>query len=330
MPYTAKKIFTRKMPVVQPMYVPTGNVQLYVVRSPLFGNEVASAVGVYHSGILCVADNKQWALELTLDDFSRLVPTVRNDTIHMDNWITLGYYPPEDAHLWRSYWSYTSPLTATISSTEYMAFIKWIVTVYGPTWPLYVPLGITSKPSATLSANRETLNDVVYTVDNTCDKLGMRAFQWLHDTMNVEIAPFPVQRLETQTWRAPTIVMDDDPGLVRASLEMRSIVQQVINKTGRAMTSSMLMQIASENPKIFHRYQLSLDPVTYKQHYYLLPPNDVSLSVTDVFVDLGPIGAPIATDKHRSHDWGTFDDSNQILAAILFDEVCMTGGPCMR
>ena len=55
--------------------------------------------GVYHAGILFRSAKKEWACELILADCGTLVPVIVDGVVKNNNFITLGYYPPLDAHL---------------------------------------------------------------------------------------------------------------------------------------------------------------------------------------------------------------------------------------
>jgi hypothetical protein len=274
-------------------YRPVGPVDCYVVRATLFGVRALGARGIYHSGILCVGDSREWAFELTLDDFANLIPTIVGGRVVVNNEMTLGFYPPIDAHMWRPYWTEKSQRVCRLSPEQHDAMVAYMLGDFGPKFPRYTLFGITGKPALLLGgdARTERTSCGVYTVDNTCDKLGMRVFEWVHGAFpEVAIAPYPVTRAVLQTPTAPTAVAPDDPGLVAYARSLQAMRAEfaAVKRNDYAALLALLRSIRSAVPPF--KYVLSLDANTFAQSYYVLPLDDVSFVVEDVWVQVGTAG----------------------------------------
>jgi hypothetical protein len=291
--------FFHKVPLGVQMYRPSGPVECRVVRADLFGAKVAGHDGVYHSGILFQADGREWAFELVLDDYSSLVPDIVNGRVTNSNFVTLGYYPPLDAHLWRSYWSYTSPLTCTITAAQYAGLVHYVLTGFGPTFLTYDIFGVQAKPVVTQNGRRERQTDRIYTVDNICDKLPMRCFMHVAG-VGVRVAPFPIMRSVLQSPEPPVRLAADDPGLLAYAREMQRYKRAFGMLAAKDLLGvfSLFASIKLAQIGAF-RYVLSLDPKTFEQSYYLLPTDDVTLSLTDVFLHLDSGRSP--GNRHHGH-----------------------------
>jgi len=298
MTYYSVPIFIHGRATGVPTYQPTGPVDCYVVRAALFGSPQLGARGIYHSGILCVGDSKEWAFELTLDDFSNLIPVVVGGAVELNNQITLGYYPPIDAHMWRPYWTVKSHHVCRLTPAQHGAMVGYIVGTYGPQFPRYVPFGIADKPTMDFWPADPLVEDQrtrVYTVDNTCDKLGMRVFEWLHSNLQVAITPFPVTRAVLQTPARPQLVAPNDPGLVAHARAMQTLRAEY-GAIKRHDYVALLRLLWASKPSPVFRYVLSLDAVTGAQSYYLLPTHDVSTIIEDVWIR---VGRPTDTHPRR-------------------------------
>lgn len=288
MSYISTPIFYRK-PLGVPMYKPTESVDCFVVRADLFGKHAFGQRGVYHTGMLFKTRDKEWALELVLNDFSTLLPRIVNGKAVNDNFMTLGYYPPLDAHLWRSYWTVTSARVCTLTPIQYEALVHWILSDFGPAFPRYVPFGITGKPVAVVGVESERQTDRVYTIQNTCDKLGMRSFEWLASYQGVKVEPFPVTRLALQTALAPVRVAPTDPGLLAYAREIESFRGDFAALSNKDYGGLIKLMVDLKTAKVGpFQYTLSLDPVTFEQSFYELSPNDLTVSISDVLVRVNP------------------------------------------
>jgi hypothetical protein len=289
MSYMSEPIFHRTSKSV-PMYEPTASVDCYVVRAALFGIEELGKRGIYHSGILFNSIGRQWAFELILSDFGNLIPRIVNEAVEVDNFITIGYYPPLDAHLWRSYWTETSARVCTIEPMQYKALVEYILQDFGPRFPRYVPFGIYGKPMVNLlGSSTEIQTSNVYTVDNTCDKLPMHCFQWLSSAYSVLVAPFPVTRIALQTPTPPKRMSPTSSELLAYAQELDAFKSEFSLISHRNYLALPALWYSLKHAKSGpFRYALSIDPVTSEQSYYQLPKDDVTVAITDVFLRVMP------------------------------------------
>ncbi len=290
--------FFYRGPLGTPMYHPKGPVECFVVRANLFGSDLLGRRGAYHSGILFRADDREWAFELVLSDFAALVPDIVNGHVSAEPFITLGYYAPLDAHLWRSYWSYTSARVCTLSPAQYEATVSQILTVIAPTYDKYVVFGIAAVPTVRRNGRHEQQTDLNYTEDAVCDKLPKHTFEFLAKK-GIRCGPFPIMRSVLQTPTPPVKLATDDPGLLAYAREMQRLKRVFAEIKGQDLHAVIDIYMAFKTDRIApFRYVMSIEPTTHAVSYYLLPSNDVAVSVTDVSFHVNESAAPVG---HRGH-----------------------------
>jgi hypothetical protein len=291
MSYEATEFFPKRTPGFE-FHQPRGPVQCRVVRADLVGLGAFGARGIYHSGILFSTADAEWALELTISNLASLVPRVVAGRVEVDNLVQLNYYPPLDAHLWRSYWTVTSDLVCTISPAEYAATMRHVTDRIGPEFPRYVPFQFSDKPDLALDGSTGIQTTTVQTVQNTCDKLPMRIFEYLRSAHGVEIAPFPVTRIFLQTAEPARPVAPTDPGLLAYAAEAQQLIGPLTALSNKDYMGAIKLIVGfSANPAhvgaFRYFFSLGFDP-PHTQSYYVAPAHDTSISISDVYVDLGP------------------------------------------
>jgi len=270
---------------------PDGPVDLYVCRTDVFGSKLLGDRGLYHSGLLFEYGNTSWVIDLSIKgSMAALIPQLTNDgKVIVDNPIVLEYYSPESANSWQPYWDNKGTKICTISSSLYNKLIDYILNTFAPFYNRYIPFGITNKPFYYISGNEDKIDSTIYAIDNTCDKLPMRCFEWLQKEHGVTSLPFPVTRLVLSVDEKPIPITNmKDTGLVAYTKMMQNYVQ-AFEKIHRKDPSSFINIIdlltRTEETNILE-YVLSLDNVTQKPQWYKLPNTDVSISAEDMYFKL--------------------------------------------
>ncbi len=290
MTYQATEFYPNR-PAGLALYEPTGPVECRVVRADLVGAAAFGARGIFHAGLLFSTPEAEWAIELTIPSFGELVPTVQDGKVVANNRMSLNYYRPLDAHLWRPYWTLTSDLVCTITPHQYRGAMKHVTDVIGPQFPYYVLATIAYKPNLRFEGQTGVQTTTVQDQDNTCDKLPLRIFEYLHSAHGVRIAPFPVTRIFVQITDRARKVAPDDPGLLAYARELDSITGALADLGNKNYVGALKVIagfIAGDKVAPF-RYFLGLDlEPPYAQSYYLVPSYDSSISISDVMLDLGP------------------------------------------
>jgi hypothetical protein len=287
MSYTSTTFYPTAPPGFE-FHRPSGPVECRVVRADLVGIAALGARGIFHAGLLFSTPSAEWAIELTIPSFGTLVPKIVDGAVEVDNFVVLGYYPPLDAHLWRSYWTHTSKTVCTISPAQYAGLMKHVVARIGPQSPRYVLFNTMGKPNLVLDGDVEVQTDYTYTADNTCDKLPMRCFEYLRSAHGVSIGAFPITRVALQSLTPPRKVDSTDPGLLAYAREVGGFVDAFTKLASKHYLGAveLLLTLSTAHIGAF-RYVLSLDFDTNEQSYYMLPLEDTSLSISDVYMDLG-------------------------------------------
>lgn len=288
MTYQSVEFFPKRPPGFA-FHKPDGPVECRVVRADLVGLAAFGARGIFHTGLLFSTPQAKWAIELTIQNFAELIPTIVNGSVQANSLVKLGYYPPADVAKWLSYWTVTSDVICTITPEQYSATMKQVTDVIGPQFPYYSIFGITSKPNLRLAGQTGIKTTQLQTQPNTCDRLVEHVFQYLHGSHGVECRPFPITRAYVQIVGQARKVDRQDPGLLAYARELDNLVG-ALAKLGNKnyIAAAEMLFDASQNAVQPFRYFFSLElDAPYTAGFYVVPSEDTSVTITDVLVDLG-------------------------------------------
>lgn len=288
MSYNAVTIFPSGDQTIVPKS--DSDVDLYVVRSNLFGSRILGNRGLYHTGLMFQSQNSAWVIDLAINNnFSSLIPYLNDEgEVSTDNSIIIEYYSPDTQESWKSYWKYKSSKICTLSPQLYDKLIDYILKELAPKYDRYILFSISNKPLYNISGKQDIMVSEMYSADNTCDKLPMRCFEWLQKNHNVKIQSFPITRIVLSVDQNPIPITDmKDPGLVEYTRKIQNY-KEIFSKIHSKDPSSMISlyeQHKLMNNDYFNilEYVLSLDNKTYKPQWYKLPTNDVSISAEDMY-----------------------------------------------
>lgn len=266
-------------------------VDLYVVRTNLFGSEILGNRGLYHAGLLFESENISWVIDLSIEgNMGAMIPYLTNDgEVEVNNPIVLEYYSPETIDSWRDYWNIKSDKICTISPYVYDKLLDYIMKTLGPKYDRYIPFSITNKPFYTVNGEQDKIVSIIYASDNTCDKFPMRCFEWLHKNHSIDIKPFPITHMVLTVNQKPIPITDmKDPGLVSYTKKMQNYIESFkkINSKDPASLIDIYKYYSSkkeDNDINTLEYVLSLDNLTQKPQWYKLPIDDVAISVQDMY-----------------------------------------------
>lgn len=279
------------------IHKPTSEVTLYTCRTNLFGVKAFGDYGLYHSGLLFKTSDATWVIDLAIaGSFARLIPFLKNQEVTIDNPIILEYYSPETMAKWGPYWNDKGNPVCTISPSQYEKLIDTILNNIGPKYDKYVLFSVTAKPYYTIEDNEDKVVSTIFASDNTCDKLPMRCYEWLHQEYGTEIKPFTITRLALTTPQDPIPINNmKDPGLVKYTQE----IQQFVNILSSIHTKDVQQAIkifqeimAQKNDFNYFEYVLALNNTTNTQQWYKLPTRDVSISAEDMYFKLPQSNCP--------------------------------------
>lgn len=267
------------------------DVDLYVVRTDVFGSKLLGDRGLYHSGLMFRSKSTSWVIDLSIKgSMVSIIPYITKDgEVAVDNPIIIEYYSPETEQLWQSYWTNKGSKICTLSPQLYNKLLDYMLKELAPAYDKYIPFSISNKPFYSISGKQDTIVSEIYASDNTCDKLPMRCFEWLQDNHGIDCKPFPVTRMVLSVDQKPIPIKNlKDPGLIDYTDKIQKYVQ-IFSKIHRKDPSSMvdLYDLLSKQQNLnILEYILALDNATHKPQWYKLPTRDVSISAEDMYFQL--------------------------------------------
>jgi hypothetical protein len=270
------------------MHQPTSDCTLHVVRTMLFGSVALGNKGIYHHGLLMKTDDAIWVLDLSIQGaMSSLIPYLdKNGNVTIDNLIVIGYYPPSEHDQWGDYWQFETDPICTISASLYHNLAHYLIDIFSPTHNRYDIFMITDKPHYNITGDIEHSWSTIFASPNTCDKLPLAAFEWLHKHHSVSIKEFPIERIVLETEIRPEKITNmKDPGLVAYAREMSQYIN-VFKDIDSHNYKGLFEAISTLSKHVgipFLQYVVALDPKTKEQHFYKMNVKDLAVSGTDVF-----------------------------------------------
>jgi hypothetical protein len=248
--------------------------------------------GLYHSGLFFRTSDATWVIDLAIEGgFANLISSIdKSGEVTMTNPIILEYYSPESKQNWGSYWNDIGDPVCTISPSQYEKLIDTILNSIGPEYNKYLLFGITSKPYYTIEDNQDKIVSTIFASDNTCDKLPMRCYEWLHQEYGTEIKPFAITRLALTTPQDPVPINNmKDPGLVnytKKTQDLVGILARISSKDINGVITIYKELMAQKDGFHYFEYVYALNNKTNAPQWYKLPTRDVSISAEDMYFEL--------------------------------------------
>jgi hypothetical protein len=289
----------------------TSEVDLYVARVP----------GDRHSGLMFVTPQASWVLDLAVaGTFAALLPVVCDGAATAKNFAVVGYYPPGDHAHWRTGWERSGPAdgppVATVSADMSRRIARYVVDVFGPSFPRYVLIGQAATPVLSAAGGVETQSAVVFSEASASDRLPQSVLEWLYYEQGVDVRLFPVTRFVLSSSDPPTQVSNKDPGLLAWARDVAVHEAALSEVSGREVDRAHRLMGELRGSAVDPlAYVASIERTTREQRWWRVAPG--TLVVVDAQYNVRGIGAAPARRRRWTRRKTTVVVASCVAVAVL-------------